>query len=224
LNFSAVRPGIYCVKFTYRIYLEDGRADGTNEGTLDTSGEFAVVPPEAITVGSNVGNELGEINGSTDGRDDGRLDGTDKGVSVGSSLGVSLVFRLDKVDGSTDGTDDGKDDEGKELCTIDGYNSLGTADRPIVESEILGKKDGTADGKTGSSDWNKEGTIDGAQLGKTVGPGFRLGKVKRSTDGIDDGRDVGRMLGCSEGIILKVDEKSVGSLVGPILGIKLDGT
>jgi len=87
---------------------------------------------------------------------------------------------------------------------------LGTADRPIVESEILGKKDGTADGMVdgftlgtndgldiryplGSSDESEVGTIDRAPLGfsvgKTVRPGFRLGKVKGSTDGTDDGRD-----------------------------------
>jgi len=76
------------------------------------------------------------------------------------------------------------------------------------------------------------GIIDRAPLGssvsKTVGPGFRLGKVKRSTDGTDDGRDDGRMVGfkdgCDDGIILVVDGNSVGSMVGLILGIKLDGT
>ena len=61
-----------CVKFTYRIYLEDGRADGTNEGPLDNIQRFAVGSPEAITVGSNVGDELGEINESIDGSDDER--------------------------------------------------------------------------------------------------------------------------------------------------------
>jgi len=99
----------------------------------------------------------------------------------------------------------------------------------MVDGFTLGTNDGLDIGyPLGSSALIEVGIIDRAPLGssvsKTVGPGFRLGKVKRSTDGIDDGRDVGRMLGCSEGIILKVDEKSVGSLVGPILGIKLDGT
>ena len=110
--------------------------------------------------------------------------------------------------------------------------------------EILGKKDGTADGMVdgftlgtndgldvgyafGSSDESEVGIIDraplGSSVGKTVGPGFRLGKVKGSTDGTDDGIIVGFKDGCTDGIILVVDGNSVGSFVGPILGIKLDG-
>jgi len=146
LNFSAVRPGIYCVKFTKRVYLEDGRADGTNEGTLDTSGEFAVVPPEAITVGSSEEDELGEIEGIKDGRDNCRLDGTDEGDSVGSSLGVSLGFRLGNVDVSTDGTDDGRDDG------------------PLVAS------DGLVEGTwVGSSVGHELGKIGGIDVGSLVG-------------------------------------------------------
>ena len=91
----------------------------------------------------------------------------------------------------------------------------------MVDGFTLGTNDGLDIGyPLGSSALIEVGIIDRAPLGssvsKTVGPGFRLGKVKRSTDGTDDG--------CADGIILKVDDKSVGSLVGPILGIKLDGT
>jgi len=101
---------MYCVKLTYRIYLDDGIADGKNEGLLDNTHRFVVGASVAITVGSIVGDELKKIDGSTDGSNDGRLDGTDEGVPVGNSLGVSLGFRLGKVEGSTNGTDDGRDD------------------------------------------------------------------------------------------------------------------
>ena len=65
----------------------------------------------------------------------------------------------------------------------------------MVDGFTLGTNDGLDVGyPLGSSDKSKVGDIDRAQLGssvgKTVRPGFRLGKVKGSTDGTDDGRDV----------------------------------
>jgi len=103
----------------------------------------------------------------------------------------------------------------------------------MVDGFTLGTNDGLDIGyPLRSSAESEVGIIDKAQLGssvgKTVGPGFRLGKVKGSTDGTDDGRDDGRMVGfkdgCDDGIMLVVDGNSVGFFSGPILGIKLDGT
>jgi len=64
----------------------------------------------------------------------------------------------------------------------------------MVDGFTLGTNDGLDIGyPLGSSDESEVGTIDRAPLGfsvgKTVRPGFRLGKVKGSTDGTDDGRD-----------------------------------